>query len=319
MKSVELNYAGERAYRLAIVNLTRRDDLEVTQSQEDYGLDLVIQILHDGRRTGKVFGVEIKGLLATPNTSSKQNGYWMFPVQYTLYEEAASTPLCMFLFFMQTDQGFYKWLKEPWVNNQGEPELRLNVTGGFKELDAQALDLIVAQVNQWYGAGGVSADIETFVDATEKNPRAILMLLFVTLEREVQTRLQEANLIIDGRYLPLPQAVELGVKAGVFPQNARSSVKDLWRVRNEMLHSGNIDTPLLTILDTISTATDLLRVLTMVDRRKTTLARLRALRSSTMARNQYLSPEEGDALAARFSEDLITDLINERKIEFEPE
>lgn len=57
----------------------------------------------------------------------------------------------------------------------------------------------------------------------------------------------------------------------------------------------------------------------MPDRQKTALARLRALRASTMARNQDLSPEEGDALADRFSEDLIEDLIKERKIQFQPE
>lgn len=124
---------------------------------------------------------------------------------------------------------------------------------------------------------------------------------------------------MESNHLPLPKAVELGVKTGVFPQNALSSVKDLWRVRNEMVHSGNIDAPLRTILDTISTATDLLKVLTMPDRQKTALARLRALRASTMARNQDLSPEEGDALADRFSEDLIEDLIKERKIQFQPE
>lgn len=53
------------------------------------------------------------------------------------------------------------------------------------------------------------------------------------------------------------------------------------------------------------------------ERRKQALERLRKLRAEVLARNQDLTPEEGDALADRFSREIIEDMVQEAKIQFE--
>ncbi|MDQ6693585.1 MAG: type II toxin-antitoxin system Phd/YefM family antitoxin [Chloroflexota bacterium] len=53
------------------------------------------------------------------------------------------------------------------------------------------------------------------------------------------------------------------------------------------------------------------------ERRKQALERLRKLRAEVLAVNQDLTPEEGDALADRFTREVIDDLVKEGKIRFE--
>ncbi len=52
-------------------------------------------------------------------------------------------------------------------------------------------------------------------------------------------------------------------------------------------------------------------------RRRDALAKLRGLRDRVRARNQDLREEEADALANRFSREIIEDMEEEGKIEFE--
>ena len=53
------------------------------------------------------------------------------------------------------------------------------------------------------------------------------------------------------------------------------------------------------------------------ERRKQALERLRKLRSEVLARNKDLTPEEGDALADRFSREIVEDMVSEGKIRYE--
>ena len=54
-------YIGLRSEALAIVYLTRRDDLIVSQPQAQGagGLDIIVTITKDGNSSGRMFGVEL--------------------------------------------------------------------------------------------------------------------------------------------------------------------------------------------------------------------------------------------------------------------
>lgn len=60
-------YIGLRSEALAIVSLTRRDDLLVSQQQKDKdtGLDLLVKITKDGNYTGRIFGVQVKATVSS--------------------------------------------------------------------------------------------------------------------------------------------------------------------------------------------------------------------------------------------------------------
>lgn len=52
-------------------------------------------------------------------------------------------------------------------------------------------------------------------------------------------------------------------------------------------------------------------------RRTDALEQMRKLRDRVMARNRDLGPEEGDALADRFSREIVRDMAKEGKVRFE--
>lgn len=59
------------------------------------------------------------------------------------------------------------------------------------------------------------------------------------------------------------------------------------------------------------------KILKEQERRTQALEQLRRLRSEVQARNKDLTPEEGDALADRFSHEIVEDMVSEGKIRYE--
>lgn len=161
-------YIAERAEALATLFLTRRDDLEVRPSGRygrDAGYDILVQIKKDHTVTDAAFGIEVKGV-----RSEKRRGKSAFLVNYARSEiRAATLPVCIFLFAVDDEQGFYRWLFEPVISPQGKAELRFNlnithddparreqvsVRSDFAPLTGQAIDAIIEQVKRWYAHKG---------------------------------------------------------------------------------------------------------------------------------------------------------------------
>ena len=72
----------------------------------------------------------------------------------------SSLPICLFVFNIDSEQGVYRWLKEPVVSEDGHARLldgdqqgsaRINHPS-YEKLDEAALDRIVNSVVRWYGA-----------------------------------------------------------------------------------------------------------------------------------------------------------------------
>lgn len=145
-------YVEQRATALALVYLTRRDDLVVRQEHErDYGLDFIVEIVDKDQPTRKVFGIQLKAdtsitaeeAASDKFTSTLQDQQWLGKLPF---------PVCLFLFSVKEGVGFYKWLTKPVVTADSTPKLQLNVTGEFNKLNTESLDTLVAEVNQWYDA-----------------------------------------------------------------------------------------------------------------------------------------------------------------------
>lgn len=149
---------AERAVQLAIVHLTRRDDLIVTPATADDGIDLLITITQRSVRTGRIFGIQVKGHAALPIVTNGAPDTYTF----TIPTVAAPTlielpfPLCLFIFAMDSDLGYYRWLVEPRIAADQPPSLRVNPKQHFTLLTKAALDQLVLQVNRWYDAKGRS-------------------------------------------------------------------------------------------------------------------------------------------------------------------
>ena len=105
-------YLGERAEQLALLYLSRRDDLIITKLENGYGPDLLVEICPNNHPTGRMIGIEIKALLAIqPNQRGEVK--IKFSNRDIDYFKDTPFPLCLFVFAMQNDAAYYRWLKEP--------------------------------------------------------------------------------------------------------------------------------------------------------------------------------------------------------------
>lgn len=153
MQKSEAWYLGERAEQLAIVYLSRRDDLVITKqkSGSDDGIDLLVNLLKTGTNTGRVFGVQVKALMSnrqiqpvSPREAVRIN------LNKVRVPRDIPFPLCLFVFIMETDEGYYRWVKQPVYGLSKKPQLLLNDENTFRKLSTEAVNEIVLDVQGWY-------------------------------------------------------------------------------------------------------------------------------------------------------------------------
>ena len=142
-------FVAERARALAMVYLTRRDDLAVVKAGQGIGLEFIVYIRkEDGETSVRQFGVFLRGTKG-PVTEAHLDKL-LSPRMNTLPKQFPY-PVCLFHFTMDDDQGYYTWVAEPAVED-GKPRLVLHNTPHTKKLDSPALDKIVESVDRWYDA-----------------------------------------------------------------------------------------------------------------------------------------------------------------------
>jgi Domain of unknown function (DUF4365) len=143
-------FIGERARALALLLLTRRTDLEVLETKDDYGLDFVV-LVRQKKKSSARFGVWLRGSKSSvdvehankvlrPSVRSFQRlGHYPF-----------SFPVCLFFFTMEDEEGYYAWLMEPLIDPQKGVSLHVNEEADCKKLSNKALDEIVTRVQRWF-------------------------------------------------------------------------------------------------------------------------------------------------------------------------
>lgn len=153
MQKTEAWYLGERAEQLAIVYLSRRDDLVITRewAGSDGVIDLVVNLLITGANTGRVFGVEVKALRSNRQIHpASQPDVVRINMSKVRVPRDIPFPLCLFVFIMETDEGYYRWVKKPVYGLSRKPQLLLNDENTFRKLSTEAVNEIVLDVQGWY-------------------------------------------------------------------------------------------------------------------------------------------------------------------------
>lgn len=144
-------FVAERARALAMIHLTRRDDLVVQKAGEGLGLEFIVRITKEaGEPSLRQFGVFLRGSKSSATEAHLDKvlrpvlrsfvGIGQFPY-----------PVCLFHFTMDDDKGYYTWVAEPAVAHGG-PRLLMHQAPHCRTLDRAALDEIVEKVDRWYDA-----------------------------------------------------------------------------------------------------------------------------------------------------------------------
>ncbi|MBD2495729.1 DUF4365 domain-containing protein [Nostoc sp. FACHB-280] len=138
------DFIAERAEYLAVMYLTRRNDLVTERMKSaDYGFDILVTILRDNLPTGRVFGVEVKA--QDTAISNLQEISQSITQKTTEYLHNVPFTLCLLLFTIEDDQGYYKWLNHVIVDSN-------QVYLQWHSLDENGIRQIVDDVNAWYDA-----------------------------------------------------------------------------------------------------------------------------------------------------------------------
>ncbi|MFN6514055.1 MAG: DUF4365 domain-containing protein [Nostoc sp. CreGUA01] len=145
-------YIERRAESLAIVYLTRRDDLIISQPTPNQGLDFLITITKDGVYTGRLFGIEVKATDYTSKLSKDNDILKLDKERLNRLEKFQDLPfpVCLFFFILEEDRGYYKWILEPQINEQKQVSLHFNENDELKKLDDKEIANIISIVNSWY-------------------------------------------------------------------------------------------------------------------------------------------------------------------------
>jgi hypothetical protein len=64
----------------------------------------------------------------------------------------APFPVCVFLYTMSDDRGYYRWVNEPVLRPRGKPTLRKPSVSEWNPLNDDELAHIVKAVDSWYAA-----------------------------------------------------------------------------------------------------------------------------------------------------------------------
>lgn len=144
-------FIAERTRALAMIHLTRRDDLVITEAGRGVGLQFVVSIAKGkGEPSLRQFGVVLHGAMSA--TTEAGLDVTLLPSIRTWRSKGEYPyPVCLFYFCMDDDQGHYAWVAEPAVVDAG-PRLLMHETADSHNLDRAALDEIVAKVDAWYDA-----------------------------------------------------------------------------------------------------------------------------------------------------------------------
>ena len=133
----------------------------------------------------------------------------------------------------------------------------------IRELEKEVVKAQDASTNEAVSGTprNIPLEVEEVLSESGKNPRAALLLLSTKIESEIKARLKDAGVTLSRQYATASQAVETGVKAGIFTREFSSAFRDFWTVRNRIVHGEAFEVNDNTILSLISLGTELLKVI----------------------------------------------------------
>jgi hypothetical protein len=159
-KSSQQRFIAERVRALAVVYLTRRDDLIVTEEPGDVGIDLSVTLNVETKGRHRKFGVELRGDWAA--VTADHANQVLRPAMHEMRRYGPfAFPVVLFFFTMENNEGWYTWAAEPVVSSTGEFEIVQRGEASCRPLNSGAIDEIVDAVDRWYDAFFSRATRET--------------------------------------------------------------------------------------------------------------------------------------------------------------
>jgi len=153
-------FIAERVRALAVVYLTRRDDLIISDETAEFGVDLWVTLNPEDKHGHRKFGVKLQGIWSAV-TSGRPDKNLQTTMQRMLRYGPFPFPVVIFFFTMENNEGWYTWAAEPVVSSGGDFEIVRHGEASCRPLNTEAIDEIVDAVDPWYDAFFAMATRET--------------------------------------------------------------------------------------------------------------------------------------------------------------
>ncbi len=141
-------FVEQRAEWFASLVLTKHNDVKVLPyTGHDMAIDLLVEILKDGKSTLRFFGAQLVPQLDLPDTQKAEMGVLSHTLERDLFE--ASLPICVFVIGVRKPEGIWRWSVEPVVKN-GRASLERSAEPNWRPLDEAGAAQLIGQVNAWY-------------------------------------------------------------------------------------------------------------------------------------------------------------------------
>jgi hypothetical protein len=182
-------FVAERARALAMVLLTRRDDLLVKDTKEESALDYTVYIKTGEGVGNRPFGVRVAATMS-PTTLDEANKQLRPVLGQVQADGPFHFPVCVFYFTVKNDQGYYAWAYEPVVTQEGEPRLPAPAKAPCFELNNESLEKIVSAAKRWYEVLDAALTSSTSSEQVDEvaNPE------FASVADEFEARVRAANI-----------------------------------------------------------------------------------------------------------------------------
>ncbi len=142
-------FLQERAVAFASLVLTKQNDVVVRpEAGPGMAVDLLVEILEEGKSTLRFFGVQLVSSIDLPDIHNAIERI-LSPLGRDTVE--AMLPICVFAIGVRKPEGIYRWIVEPIVDD-GRPLLHRNVGENWQTLDAAGAVHLIGQVKAWYQA-----------------------------------------------------------------------------------------------------------------------------------------------------------------------
>jgi hypothetical protein len=148
-------FIEERAVAFASLVLTKRHEVKVLPNAgHDMAIDLLVEVLKDGKSTLRFFGAQVVGYIDLPDVQDADERV-LSHLGRDPFE--AALPICIFVIGIRKPEGIYRWVVEPVVDDgrallQRRALAQRDVLAKWQTLDEAGAARLIGQVNAWYDA-----------------------------------------------------------------------------------------------------------------------------------------------------------------------
>lgn len=144
-------FVVERARALMQMLLTRHEDLEIKEARQDGALDYFISVRREGAYDGCQIALVIKAAMSFA-ADAETKSQLREAAERVHNIGSCNFPVALFFFTAKDDRGYFAWVWEPEIDENGAPKLVFQPNPSLRDLNDKSLNETIETASIWYDA-----------------------------------------------------------------------------------------------------------------------------------------------------------------------